>query len=111
MSIPKNDKKSDALCWIGLAEVIPRAKNSLFKKCAGAFVPCVGLASDENNFFELVKHKLDAWHFDVLEIEDIEPLSKRLRKHTLEKSMIDAVGQVSEQSPIAFGELYIFNES
>src|SRR4051794_36837233 len=73
--------KSRVQKWIGLAHVTPRPKNDMLGDTLGGYVHVVALATDVAEFSEKLSGMLDTCDFDVVEIEDIEPLSRRVQKY------------------------------
>ncbi len=99
MSIPSRTEKQP---WIGLAHVRPRQENELLEGAIGAFVPIVALAMGIDDFISMATTLVNSYGFDVVVIEDIQPLEERLKNSEVEEGVIRLAEGLSETEPIAF---------
>jgi len=102
MSTRNNNRSRNRQKWIGLAHVKPQPGNDTLGNALGAFVPAVALAGSARDYAQQVTAALNSEGFDVPEIEDIETLAKRARKHSLPPDFLILVEGVTEENPLAF---------
>jgi hypothetical protein len=98
--------KSDATArqvWIGLASVHQRPGAGVLMDENDAFVQVLALASSPDEYRVAVGRAFDTMGFDLLELEDIEPLAERLRHSTVDESLIAKAGEVESTGFPRFG--------
>lgn len=96
--------------WIGLAHVRPHEGNVSLQGGKGAFVPIVGLASSADDLASLAATLLHYHQFEVIEVNDIEPLSERLANHSVEDEMLEIAGKLSHHDRIGIGRFQVYAE-
>jgi hypothetical protein len=105
----------DRLCskqetWIGLAHVKPRPGNKTLGNAIGAIAPVLALAFSTESFVSKAVKMLNICKFDVVEIEDIEPLQKRLKKCDVSSDIIALATSLNENCSVAFGSFHLYSE-
>ena len=95
--------------WIGMADVRPLDDNDLLGAATGAYVSVVGDADDEASFLALVVRELKALQFEVLSLEDAEPLEERRARASLPDILNGAIAEISDQSPLAHGSFHAYS--
>ena len=94
--------------WIGLAHVKPRPRNEVLGNVAGAYVACVGLAHEIEEYFDLVVREMDKLGLDVIVIEDIEFLADRMKKFDVSEDIIDLAEKLDGENRILFNEFHTY---
>ncbi len=87
-----------------MAHVIPQVGNDLLDGAAGAFVPIVGLASDEHEFASDIATLLVTYGFDVSAVEDIELLERRRAHSAVEEDIVILAASLTAENPLAMGD-------
>ncbi len=100
----------DSNVWIGLAHVRPFANNALLGDGSGAFVPVVGLAQNAEELSTLAATLLYHHQFEVVEVEDIELLSTRMKKHSVEHELLLVVETLSEDNRVQVGAFQVYRD-
>ena len=93
-----------------MAHVRPRMGNKILGKSTSAIVAVVGDASDTEKFLSLVEQQFCDLQFDVLLLEDVEPLASRMTKQNFPEYLTDAIRALSPESPIALGTFHAYSE-
>lgn len=89
--------------WIGLIEVVPREGSDFLGSAEGAFVNVVALASNASDYRESVERAVNELGLDLVDVEDAEPLSNRLKKWTVDEEIRDMAETVKRLGSVAFG--------
>lgn len=95
--------------WIGLVEFrVAHDSNPFGSGIAGAAVNAVAMADSAAQF----KARINTWAIDNgLEVdayEDVEKLSSRLLKWTIDPSIEEAVSRLQPDSPVGFGVFHTY---
>ena len=80
--------------WIGLVGVHPHSENSILGSYSGGFTSIVVFAQNKAEFKKEVSKFCLENNLDVFEIEDIERVSKRMKKHKLGTSVLKIIEYV-----------------
>ncbi len=67
-------------------------------------MPVVALAEDEEDFESLVASLLNLYKFEVITVEDIELLRRRLEHGPLEKEIVELAKGLTPDDPIALSQ-------
>ena len=89
--------------WIGLAEVRQRPGASVLMDRNEAFTNVLALADSGTGFTEAVRRALDQMGFDLVELEDPEPLRQRQQKFTVADELLSLAQCVKASGRTAFG--------
>lgn len=101
----KNSKE----VWIGLVTVKPKSGNKFFDKDSkGAYVNILAWANKKSEFQSEVKHALDDYQLKLIEMEDIEPMSIRLEKFSVDSRLIDLSIEVENTGKVRFGTFHFY---
>jgi hypothetical protein len=100
------DRRQSA--WIGLARVKPRVGNKTLSSAAGAVVPVLALALNQDDFVTKAVTTLNRYEFDVMEIENVELYAKRMAKYKVADHIALLAKSLSENAPVAFGPFHSY---
>jgi hypothetical protein len=89
--------------WIGLASVHQRPGAGVLMDENDAIVQTLGLASSHAEFCEVIRQAFDALGFDLVEVEDVDPLAVRLQKWTVDESLLVKAAEVEKTGFPRFG--------
>jgi hypothetical protein len=90
--------------WIGRFDVKPRPGNDALGVAKGAIVNVVALATDENDYIQVVKAAMDGYEFDILRHEDVARLSEWTKENRLYEGLENLVRSLTSEYPIQFDE-------
>jgi hypothetical protein len=107
MNTQTNNKRQ---CWIGLAHVRPKVGNNLLEGARGAFVPILALADGIDDFVAITTTRLEAYDFEVIEIEDIEPFKDRLSKSDVEDEIKALAERLSDEDPVVMDAFQAYDD-
>ena len=110
MSIPSSHWNEQPEAWIGFARVEPRAGNKTLGSAAGAVVPVLALAFNQDSFVASAVTVLNACEFDVIEIEDIEPFARKAKKYDAANAILNLAASLTGENPVAFGTFQSYTE-
>jgi len=96
--------------WIGLAHVRPWATNRALGDSSGAFVPVVGLATDADDLATLAATLLYHHQFDTVEVDDIELLSIRQKKHNVEHDLLSMAKELRDDDKVRLGAFQVYRD-
>lgn len=110
MNIEKKEGKEKLKSvWIGLVTVTPKRGNKFFEEeTKGAFVNILAWADSKSTFKSEVKHALDDYHLNFVEMEDVEQLSIRLEKHNVDSRLTDLSVEVESTGKVRFGTFHYY---
>ena len=94
--------------WIGRAHVKPRPRNEVLGNVVGAYVVCVGLAYEIEEYFDLVVREMDKLGLDVIVIEDIEFLADRVKKFDVAEDILDLAEKLDSENRVLFNEFHTY---
>lgn len=94
--------------WIGLAEVVPKSRNSELDK--SAFVNVIGLASSHDSFSDLVRRECERIGVELVDLEDVEPWRTRIQNYQPDEEVVSLAASVSPDYPFLFHTFYTFDE-
>jgi hypothetical protein len=89
--------------WIGLAEVSQRPGAGVLMDRNAAAVNVLALACDRESFERAVSDAFDRMGFDVVGLEDPEPLARRLEVATVDEELLKRADDVRETGQVQFG--------
>jgi hypothetical protein len=89
--------------WIGLANVHQRPGAGVLMDENDAYVQTLALASGRDAFYATVRSAVNDLGFDLVELEDFEPLVDRLRRTTVDESLLTKAAEVPETGYPRFG--------
>jgi hypothetical protein len=92
--------------WIGLAEVHQRPGANVMLDRNEAVTNALALASTAADFALTVSRALDALGFDLVELEDPEPLAVRLAQFTVSEELLKLADVVRESGSPQFGKFH-----
>jgi hypothetical protein len=99
------DSDADEI-WIGLAEVRQRSGAGVLMDRNEAFVNVLAFAGNESTFAENVRRALDEIGFDLVELEDPEPLQKRRESFVVSEDLLRLAKEVQLYRSPRVGEFY-----
>jgi hypothetical protein len=94
--------------WIGLVGVRPRPGNDLLSDAKGAYVNALALANSRSEYISIVREELGSMNFDVFEVEAPEPLSRRLKSHSVDDELRQLAEEVGRTRSARFGTFHSF---
>jgi hypothetical protein len=89
--------------WIGHALVHQRPGAGVLMDENDAYVQTLALASNHSEFHEAVRRAFDSLGFDLVELEDVEPLAMRLQRSTVHESLLAKAAEVQNTGFPRFG--------
>ena len=92
--------------WIGLAEVHHRPGSGVLLDSNAAFVNALAYASNEAEYRDAITDRLNAMGFDLISVEDAEPLSTRLKEHVVGKDLLELAPEVERTGVPRFGTFH-----
>lgn len=95
--------------WIGLAHVKPNSGNTSLQDAIGAFVPSLALANNAEDFADKVTSLLEEYDFEVLELEDIEPLETREKHSKISIDIESLASEISNDNPVLLDEFQAYD--
>ncbi len=95
--------------WIGLVGVTPQPGNNLLGDAKGAYVNVLASATSAAKYTTKVKGALKEIGLNLIEIDDLEPLSERLSKWTVDEEIITMAQTVRKIDSVAFGTFYEYD--
>lgn len=90
--------------WIGRFDVKPRPGNDALGIAKGAFVNVVALATDEDDYVQIVKAATDNYGFDIVRWEDVVRLSEWTKNNNLHRELEELARSLTREIPIQFDE-------
>ena len=93
--------------WIGLVGVHPHSENSILGSYSGGFTNIVVFAQNKAEFKKEVSKFCLENNLDVFEIEDIERVSKRMKKHKLGTSVLKIIEYVRVTGLPCMSDLHV----
>ena len=96
--------------WIGLANVRPLPGNGILGNAKGALVAVVGDAEETLSFLDLVERELRTLEFEVLSLDDVEPLHERMTRQKLPDELAAAIEHLPHCSAVALGSFHAYEE-
>ena len=108
MSIRNDSIKTKNSVWIGLVGVRPEGKNSLLEGANGAYTNVLAYVSSEDHYCKNVTAALKEKGFLVLEIEDVEPFSERVKRFKIDDELIELSQECEKKKIICAGTFYPF---
>jgi hypothetical protein len=96
-------EKDSQEVWIGLAEVHQRLGAGVLMDENDAYVQVLALASSPESFRAAVQVAINDLGFDLVDLEDSEPLADRLHSSTVHESLLVKAAEVRETGYPRFG--------
>ena len=96
--------------WIGLAHVRPWTTNRVLGDSSGAFVPVVGLAKNADELATLAATLLYHLQFDTVEVDDIELLATRQKKHNVEPDLLSMAKVLRDNDKVKLGAFQVYSD-
>ena len=103
---PKDGAKTEV--WIGLVGVEPIQGTDVLDGCMGAYTNVVALACDLQDYLRQVGEMFAEAGLRVVEVEDVEPFSERIRKWEVSEELERIASEVKVTGSPGFDELYGF---
>jgi hypothetical protein len=94
--------------WIGAVSVRPRAGNRLLGNAASASVAVLAQASNLSDYRNAVADALNHLGFELVDVDDAEPLTERQTKAFVEEYLYILAGEVERTGAVAFGTFHAF---
>lgn len=92
--------------WIGLAEVRHRPGAGVLLDRNTAYTNALALARDSSEFEEVVREAAAKIGFDLITVEECEPLRARLVHHTISTDLEELAQEVSASGTPRFGTFF-----
>ena len=92
--------------WIGLAEVVQKPGAGVLMDRNAAFTNVIAVATSAAEFAEAATTALSDNGFELVALEESEPLAARLLKHTLDERLQALAQEVSRTGVPGFGTLF-----
>jgi hypothetical protein len=92
--------------WIGLVEVRQRPGAGVMLDRNEAFTNALARANDQTSYRQAVEHALDELGFDLVSIEDAEPLRERVANFEVAGDLLELAGMVEIGGAPRFGEFH-----
>ncbi len=100
---------SEKELWIGLAKLIPKAKeNNLKLVDKGAYVNVIAYSTDAENFATTILIHFEKLQMDLIELEDVEQLSFRMSTYGISQELYKLAGEVKQKKIIGLGTFHTF---
>lgn len=97
--------------WIGLVSVHPNSENSILGSYSGGFTNIVAFAQNKAEFKKEVSKFCLENNLDVFEIEDIERVSKRMKKYKLGPSVLKIIDYVRATGLPCMSDLHVYESN
>ena len=95
--------------FIGLAHVVTnKAAAGVLKGAKGAYVNILCLVLNEAEFIVEVSRVLMSMGLNLVDVEDIEKISERIKKYEIEDSLLSLADQLSEGKKVMFGRFHTY---
>lgn len=95
--------------WVGLVHVKPRTGRDLLEGASGAYTTAVCLASDAGGFRIRVGIFFANLGFEVLEVDDLEPLTERRATHDVPQAILDAGTHAEASGEVEFDTYFTYD--
>ena len=106
-----NNRKFRRRCvWFGRCEVRPLSNNTFIGDVRGAFINMLVWARSREEFIAKSVELFQAYGLDLLDSEEIEPITQRLRKVKMSEELIKIAKEVSELHGTRFGTVATYIE-
>lgn len=92
--------------WIGLADVRQRAGAGVLLDRNQAIVNVLAIAIDEHQFSQIVRATLDGRGFDLIQLEDPEPLAQRAEQFIVAEELLRLAEEVRRTGLPQFGTFH-----
>jgi hypothetical protein len=92
--------------WVGFVEVVHRPGAGVLLDRNGAYVNVLALAADVLEYAEQVRAALRDAGFDVVAMEDVEPLSRRRERYALQQDLLTLAQDVETSGLVRFGTFH-----
>lgn len=92
--------------WIGLAEVRQRPGAGVLLDRNAAAVNVLALAQEAQGFTAAATSALDKLGFDLVAMEDAEPLRVRLQTHSVDEALLALAEEVETTGDPQFGTFH-----
>lgn len=92
--------------WIGLAQVAQRPGARVLMDRNLAYANVLALASDPAEFAQAVRHAAAELGFDLLELEECEPMRLRLQVAEVANELVELSGDVGRTGSVRFSTLH-----
>ena len=92
--------------WIGLAKVRQRPGAGVLMDRNEAFVNVLACANDEAGFQGTVEQGLSYIGFDLVELEDSEPLHQRQENYVVDEELLALADEVRSSGSPRFGSFH-----
>jgi hypothetical protein len=101
--------RSNRCRWIGLADVRQRDGSGVLGEGAGAaFVTVVAIASDEDEFREVVSRAIEDHELRLVELTEMEPLDVRIASHSVDPVLMRDAERVPRDTAYVFGSFHVY---
>jgi hypothetical protein len=104
-----NEQVRDKEVWIALLLVHQRPGARVLMDENDAYVQTLALASSTREYEKIVRDTLGERGFDVVEIEDPEPLSERMKSWTVDPSLLSIASQVEKSGEVGVGPFVVWS--
>jgi hypothetical protein len=103
-------EESQKRVFIGLAHVkANRIATDVLKGANGAYVNILCLATNESEFLNEAAKTLNFLGLNLVDVEDIEPIDKRIEKYEVDDNLLKLVKQVNEENKVMLGTFHAYN--
>ena len=106
-TIPASEAmKQNKQLWIGLVGADQRPGVSFLGDAKGGYMNVVASAANAGEFEQKVKRALDELGLELIDMDDAEPLAKRLSRETATEEVSNMANTVRKLDSVAFGTFY-----
>ena len=105
-----HNKTNNRQVFIGLAHVLANKTTvDVLKGSKGAYVNILCLALNETEFLEEAMKVLNSIGLNLIDVEDIETLSERIKRHEVEDNLLGLAKQISEERKVMLGPFHTYD--
>jgi hypothetical protein len=95
--------------WIGLVHIKPRTGNDTFDDALGAYVNALARVADIEGFRVKVRDCFDQQGFDLVELENAEPLRLRLARADVSADLLEAAQLTRHTGEVSWGVFHTYD--
>lgn len=96
--------------WIALVGVSPKPGTDLLGSAKGAWVNVLAWASDPKEYRTAVHEALEHYGLDLIGIEDLEPLGRRLQRTVVDPHLLRLANEVTATGFARFGPFHTYED-
>lgn len=96
--------------WIGMVNIRPQVGNDLLEGHSGAYVNVLTPAEDLADYGIRVSGALAEMGFDVIEIDDAEPMTQRVRSYVVDPGLKQLAVEVKRDWKLRVGSFHSYTD-